>query len=436
MVNMTRHQRSRAVPPNVRLSLGETPGLELRLSRASFLKTGAVAALGGSGFINAAERAVESPVRSIISIVLAGGLSQLDSFDPKPEARVEVRGELKAIQTSTPSVFFSELVPRLASRSHEIAVLRGMSHGFGVHEAGESFMMTGVRGFQKDTPYLGAIVSCFSPGRFSLPAYAAIPSLPPNAGELGGRHEPLNVFGDTGRLLKQAPSPDDVSAVSAFGKRMEVLKSLNSSAMRSQELQERSQAYESAVNRIGSRPLRDLLDLTEPEDKDLSAYGKSEAGRYLLIARRLVELGVRFVTVRLPGWDTHTGNSATLRSLLPPLDQAVAQLLDDLKDRALLSGTLVSVVTEFGRSSVINGSGGRDHSTTAYSVLLAGGRVQGGRILGMTNAESSDVVEGRCAPCDLAMTVLQEIGISASTLSVPPSGRVLLPEGRVLEELF
>ena len=296
--------------------------------------------------------------------------------------------------------------------------------------------MSGVEAFQSATPSLGAIVSRFSPGNSPLLNYAAIPSLPPNAGELGVQHEPFNVFGDTGRLLKQAPSPDDVAAVSAFSKRMAVLKSLNSSAIGALELQERSQAYESALNRIGSRPLRNLLDLTASEDKDLATYGNSEAGRYLLIARRLVELGVRFVTVRLPGWDTHSENSATLRSLLPPFDQAVTQLLDDLKDRALLSGTLVSVVTEFGRSSAINASAGRDHSPAAYSVLLAGGRVQGGRILGMTNADSSDVVEGRCAPCDLALTVLQEIGISASILSVPPSGRVLLPEGRVLEGLF
>ena len=152
--------------------------------------------------------------------------------------------------------------------------------------------------------------------------------------------------------------------------------------------------------------------------------------------RRLVEAGVRYVNVRLAGWDTHSDNFQELKSLLPPLDKALSSLIKDLKDRGLLSSTLIALVTEFGRTPSVNSMQGRDHWPSAYSVLLAGGRVRGGQVLGETDAQAANVVDGRCSPEDLAVTLLQKIGIVPNETFVPPTGRVLLSEGRFLNELF
>ncbi len=411
--------------------------------RRSFIQFGAIAAAGCLPLLRDGQARgaslTEPSVKHIITIMLAGGLSQLESFDPKPDAPAVVRGEFGTIQTAIPGVSFSEHLPELARSARDLAVLRGVSHQIGIHDAGEKYLLTGVKAFRPDTPSLGAITSRWTEARTEVPVYAAIPSLSPNAGELGQLHEPFNLLGDSGRLLQLGPDLDDPLQIREFERRITLLNTINfgNPELKSEKsLAGRTHAYESAHRTLLARRLRTLTDLQQEPVAVRAAYGQGEEGDYLLFARRLVEAGVRYVNVRLAGWDTHSDNFQELKSLLPPLDKALSSLISDLKDRGLLSSTLIALVTEFGRTPSINSMQGRDHWPSAYSVLLAGGRVRGGQVLGETDAQAANVVDGRCSPEDLAVTLLQEIGIVPNETFVPPTGRVLLSEGRFLHELF
>lgn len=378
-------------------------------------------------------------VKHIITVLLAGGLSQLDSFDPKPDSPSSVRGEFGSIQTAIPGVHFSEYLPKLAQNSADIAVLRGVSHSLVIHDAGEKFLLTGVKAFRPDTPSLGAIVSRWAEARTEVPVYAAIPSLSPNAGEFGQLHEPFNVLGDSGRLLKHGPDLDSPEQINQFERRVALLNAVNigmAELKSAESLVGRQQAYETAQRALMARRLRDLTDLDQESARTRETYGPGETGEYFLLARRLVEAGVRYVNVRLPGWDTHSDNFQQLRTLLPPVDIGLSALIQDLKTRGLLSSTLVAVVTEFGRTPTVNSTLGRDHWPGAYSILLAGGRIRGGQVFGATDQVAGSVQDGKCSPEDLAFTILQELGMKPDRTYVPPTGRVLLSEGRFLNELF
>lgn len=383
--------------------------------------------------------AAEPSVKHVINILLAGGLSQLDSLDPKPGSPASVRGEFQSIQTRVPGVHLSELLPGLASVADDIAVLRGVSHSIGIHDAGEKFLLTGVKSFRPDTPSLGAIASRWAEHLTEVPVYAAIPSLSPNAGELGQRHESFNVLGDSGRLLKHGPNLRVPEEIDEFDRRIALLNAVNLSGPRRKTVKfliGREEAYATAQQALTARQLRELTELDQEPVSVRRAYGPGETGDYFLLARRLVEAGVRYVNVRLGGWDTHSDNFGQLRQLLPPVDSAFTALIQDLKNRGLLTSTMITLVTEFGRTPAVNQDVGRDHWPGAYSIVLAGGRIRGGQVFGATDTQSAEVVDGRCTPEDLAVTLLQELGITPNETFVPPTGRVLLSEGRFLQELI
>jgi len=381
----------------------------------------------------------QASVKHVVNIVLAGGLSQLESFDPKPDAPSEIRGESTAIQTAVPGMFISEWLPLLSRQAGNVAIVRGVSHQIGIHEAALTCLHTGVKAFRNDTPSLGAIASCWKPVEGNVPSYAAVPALPPNAGELGQRHEPFNTLGDSGRLLQLGPDLLSEDQVQEFNYRQELLAAIDWKSGTPENptaLRQRSQAYEQARRNLVSPHLRSLFNLDDEPAATRAAYGKSEPGDFLLMARRLVEAGVRFVTVQLSGWDTHSDHFSTLKSLMPPLDLAVSALIQDLRQRGLLQSMMLTVVTEFGRTPTVNTMQGRDHWPGAYSILLAGGRIRGGQVFGATDQVAGSVQDGKCSPEDLAFTILQELGIQPDRTYVPPSGRVLLSEGRFLNELF
>ncbi len=410
-------------------------------SRRSFVSAGLMSAFGLSyaDEVQAQSVSTHRSVERVVSIFLAGGLSQLESFDPKPDASQAIRGPSGAISTATPGVFFSEWMPRLAKRSKQFAVLRGVSHNVDFHIQGETLLMTGIRDARSETPSLGSVVSRFGPDSGDVPAYAAVPSLPPNAGELGQSHEPFNAMGDSARLLQLGPDLASSASKEEFNRRVDLLKRLNvdSRVQRSDSATwARRDAYAQAVRDLTSPRLRSLSNTDQESQSVRDAYGETEAGRFLLTTRRLLETGIRFVTVRLAGWDTHANHFAELKTLVPPVDQAFAAFLDDLTSRDLLKSTLVIVSTEFGRTPAINSMAGRDHSPQAFSCLMAGGRIKGGVVMGATDQIAGEVTEGLCTPQDLAATVLSEVGIPPLRTFVPPTGRVVLPEGRLLTELF
>jgi hypothetical protein len=413
------------------------------LPRRDFLRLGALGALS---------LALPSPVRAAgsfgrakrcILLYLTGGPPQLDTFDPKPDAPAEVRGELRPIATRTPGLRFSELFPHLAMRSDLLCVLRSMTHHDTVHTSAGYTMLTGVthplanstgakniKVTPDDHPHLGSLLARFRPNRGGAPTFVALPEFirddrvndyPGQGGGLLGRaFDPLRVEANaerTGFLPPEIVLPYDVSASRLAGRRRlrELLADLEGTA----EV-DLDGHYRRAYALVGAAAVRRAFDLDRESDRVRDAYGTHLFGRGCLLARRLVEAGVGLVTVYWhyegpqdsPVWDTHGNNFPHLRNrLAPPTDRAVSALLDDLAARGLLRETLVVCLGEFGRSPKVNKLGGRDHWSRAQSVLLAGAGVPAGAVIGATDRHGASPVELPVSPADLTATLLHLLGV-------------------------
>ncbi len=412
--------------------------------RRGFIRQGIAGLVGGGllsrglrGFVDEIPPGRESPAESIVLILLAGGLSHIDSFDPKPKASVEVRGEFGVIQTTVAGVLLSDQLPKLAASFNKLTLLRGVSHDVSVHEPGQKFALSGVKDFRAQTPSLGAVFSHQRQADGTIPTYAAVPSLGPNAGELGQSNEPFNVLGDSGRILKMGPDLHNHSDMSAFQRRLSLLERIEQDSPQESEtagLRIRREAYQQAARLLRSETMRNLSDLTSETSAARDLYGRTTDGDFLLLARRFLEAGTRFLTVTLSGWDTHYDSFPELRGLLHSFDHALAGFINDLEVRGRLSRTIVAVVTEFGRTPMLS-DGGRGHFPGAGVALLAGGRFRNGIVYGQTDKAGAEVIDGRCSPQDIAFTVLSEVGIAPDRTFLPPTGRVLLPEGRFLNDI-
>lgn len=406
------------------------------MKRRTFLINGS-ALIPGLGFAQNLFAKSQATDKSLVVILLRGGLSHIDSFDPKPNAVENVRGEFKTIPTQTPGIHFSEMLPQLANNSNLFTLLRGVSHGIGIHNNAQRLILTGSSNPRANTPYLGAVVSHQFPSRSDVPVYAAIPALPPNAGELGQLHEPFNVLGDGGALLAKAPSQGDYEAWEQFTNRRNLLNALEQSTITPTPARiERKRAYQRAFSSLEAKPLRELTNIQNESSATLALYGEEDLGKYLLYARRLVELGSRCVTVEYGDWDTHSNAFPHLRKLLPILDHGLAGFLRDLADRNLLASTMVAVLTDFGRTPNISANAGRDHWPQCGVAILAGANFNAGQTWGETDELGMQVVSGNCTPQDIGCTLLEEMGIPTRTTHVPPTGRVLLPEGRRINEII
>lgn len=381
---------------------------------------------------------------SVIFINLKGGLSHIDSFDPKPEAAGEYRGEFGTIATSTPGVTFCEHLPRLAKEFQKFAVVRSVTHSNSVHHLAQQYIFTGDR--FSGGPAMGSVAS-EQLGRSVPPVYVAIPNLPPYAGLLGPAYDPYNALGDGGALLKSGPDPDDAAASKKFRRRVSLLNAIDGkftkAGIRSRGLTARQSAYGQAVDLIGSKAMRQVTDLDLEPASTRKLYGDDRWAEYMLLARRFVETGTRFVAVTLDdrggfgSWDTHINNFVDLKdSLLPRLDRALAALFTDLDQRGAFEKTLVVVMGEMGRSPKVNGNAGRDHHPRAASMLWAGCGVQGGRVVGATDETGDRPAERPVNLGEIAFTVLTKMGIDPTKVLLPPHGRRILPRGKVIEELF
>ena len=406
------------------------------ISRRGLLTAGALSCLGSqnlSGLLATPPNTQsKSPPRSAIVVFLAGGLSPLDSLDPKPDAPVEIRGEFGSIATATPGIRLSDQLPQLARRLNRFTLVRSMAHSQGDHRLAERQALSGERFTSVDTPSIGSVVA-HQVGWQVPPAYTAIPRQPSDAGVLGPACNAFSVLGDGGQLLAQSPRKQRRNGRRALLRLLDEGSAAGATA-NSSELT-RDEAYQQSLELLSSQAFRDTINAELEPAAVRERYGEHELGHHLLLARRLVEAGSRFVLVPVPGWDTHRDNFTSLRSQLPPLDNALSALIDDLADRDRLDSTAVLVLSEFGRTPRVNRYSGRDHWPRAMTAIWCGGADSGGRTLGATDPKGQAPRSNSISPGDLAATVLAHVGIHARGVALPPAGRLLLPDTKLITSL-
>lgn len=408
------------------------------LLQASGLGLGALVA--SRFFASNRASAAENPAKAEACIVLwlNGGPSHLDTFDPKPSAKGA--GPFRAIKTATRGLLLSEHLPRLASLSQSFSVIRSLTSREGSHERAQKLLHTGQTPNPTVThPALGAWVSSKRGGANSeLPAFVSLGGPSEGAGFLGRGHGPF-VVREPGKL------PDDVGILPGMSKerlsrRLSARRMLDAAfeaETKSRAIGERTAVFSSAERMVFSSAAS-AFDIASEPAASRDAYGDHAFGRGCLTARKLVERGVRFVEVTLDGWDTHENNFERVQALSGKLDQGMSALLTELKERNLLEKTLVVCLGEFGRSPSINDREGRDHHPDAFSMLIAGGRVRGGRMVGATDAEGARVVERPVRVADVFATLATELGLDPREVVMTPEGRpiAVTDGGQVIAELF
>ncbi|MBL6827494.1 MAG: DUF1501 domain-containing protein, partial [Opitutales bacterium] len=327
---------------------------------------------------------VEGPAKSVIHIYLPGGMAHQESFDPKPYAPLEYRGPFKSIKTKIPGVHFSENFKETAKIADKITVCRSMTHGEAAHERGTHNMFTGYKPSPAiKFPSFGSVVSHEYGSRKNLPPYVCVPNVPnefAGSGYLSSSYGPFGLGSDPAQgnfKVRDLSLPNEISN-DRFSKRRSLLDTVDDhfrQVEKSDALGAMDKFYNDAYSLISSKEAREAFDMTKESDKVKDRYGKNQAGQRMLLARRLVESGVRFVSLTYGGWDMHQNIEAGFNKQGPELDKAYAALISDLDERGLLDSTLVMLSSEFGRTPKINKDSGRDHYPRVFSVALAGGGI-------------------------------------------------------------
>jgi hypothetical protein len=425
-----------------------------RFHRRDFLKLG-TAGLLGMGLADLlrlearASSAKKGKANSVIMIWLAGGPATIDMWDLKPEAPEEIRGEFKPIETSAKGVRICEHLARTAKVMDRCAVVRSVHHSIAAHGPGTIYLTTGNRPTPAlDYPSLGSLASKLLPAATGVPAYVTFgegkAGAVANAGFLGTAYNPFEVEGspDRGGLKVQGVSLPDGFTVEDLEKRDKLVERFDA---RFKELDDTDlpasldRFHQQALDILRSDKTRKAFDVNQESQTFRDRYGRGSLGQSALVARRLVEAGVRFVTIGLGGWDTHGGNFRTLRAnLLPQVDQALSALVTDLDEKGLLDSTVVYCAGEFGRTPRINGQAGRDHWARSMAVFLAGGGIAKGCAYGSTDVHGSAPDTDPCSPDDVTATIFQALGVPPHHEVTLPSGRPLaiFREGKVLEPLL
>jgi len=386
--------------------------------------------------------------QAAIFVNLGGGPSHLDTFDLKPEGPSEIRGEFKPIETTASGMAICEYLPKLAQVAQFFSIVRGVSHSLAAHELGTKYLNTGNRPLPSlEFPGYGAVVSKELGGPDDLPPFVAIPNTPQVAGYLGIRYAPLSTT--------STPRPGQPFRVRGIGlgqgltvseieKRHDLLRRLDRTfdAIENDSdliggLDEFSRrAYEI----IRSPRSREAFDISKESPAISGLFGTTPFSQSCLLATRLIESGVRFVTVSLGGWDTHQDNFPKLKdTLLPDLDHGLAGLFSALAAKGLWETTTVFVTGEFGRTPKINARGGRDHYPRAMTCLMGGGGIAGGRVVGASDASGAGPADGKgYAPDDLAATFYHTLGIDPAKEYQTPTGRpvAIVRNGSIIKDLL
>ena len=390
---------------------------------------------------------IEAKAKSVIHIYLPGGCAHQETWDPHPFAPIEYRGDLKPIPTKIAGAQFSEMLTKTAKVADKITVIRSMTHGEAAHERGTHNMFTGYRPSPAlKYPSMGSVVSHEYGPRDNLPPYVCIPNQPnefAGTGYLSSSFAPFSLGSDPAqggfkvRDLTLAQGVDD----SRFARRRSALDAVNEyfhAKEKSDAITAMDTFYERAYNLISSKEAREAFNLSAESEKVRNEYGLNDAGQRMLMAKRLVAAGVRFVGLTYGGWDMHTGIVRSMQRQLPTFDQAFAALITDLDRSGLLDETLVLVSSEFGRTPKINAQAGRDHWPKVFSVVVAGGGIKKGHIHGSSNSIASEPDEDPVGPQDLATTVYNQLGIVADKELMAPGNRPIeiVDGGRVIKEIL
>lgn len=388
-------------------------GIDHLIARRSFLAGSAAGviganAIGGEGLLTPTHAAVlEKQQKRILQIYLQGGVSQLESWDPKPGTKYG--GPFQAIPTSVPGIHISELLPHTAKRMHMLSIVRSINSRIGDHNQGMLFMEKGRRA--GEYPYVGSVASRYlAPANGDLPGYIHISKRGINdstAAFLGARHAQLKLDGNKPPANLAVPSSIDESADKAR-EQMRLRFNQRFSRQRSPAL---TDVYNSSYEQAAKLMKRKAMFEGKPQEKDLDRYGRHDFGQHCLLARNLLENGATCVKVTHHGYDTHAENFNFHLEQLGEFDLTFSTLLDDIQDRGMLDSTLVMVYSEMGRTPKINSKYGRDHWGTAWSMALGGCGIQPGGIVGKTNADGTKVAEREVDAGHLFHTYLSAVGI-------------------------
>ncbi len=388
-----------------------------RYSRRDFLRVGGMS-LGG---VSLPRLLAASKGRSDVSCLIyfhTGGLCQHDSFDPKPGAPREIRGGFGTIPTSVPGVHFSELLPRSAAGFDRFSVIRSMYSLEAIHEKAKQYAFSGQRPNNAyKHPVYGAVLAHELGNRNGLPPFVVIPrkDICADAGFLGSAYDPF-IAGDPAKenySVQDLTLPTGLGLEEARG-RARLLAALDSrleSVEKSGVVGSMDHFYQKALDLVSSPEAKRAFDLGAEPDKLRDAYGRTTGGQGALLARRLIEAGVRLVTLFHSGYDTHSDNDKTNKKLYPEFDQSFATLLEDMDSRGLLDTTLVLAIGEFGRTPEINYSAGRDHWPGVFSIAVAGAGVSGGQVIGASDATGAEPRDRPVSIEDLGATIYRKLGI-------------------------
>ncbi len=427
-------------------------------SRRNFLRVGALSTLGISlpGLLQCQAQAAADETsgskrraKSVILVYLGGGMSHHDTFDPKPEAMEEIRGQYSSIKTNVNGLSISEMLPHMSQAMDKVCLVRSGTHNNDHHETATNWVMSGRFGSAfGDWPAIGAVAAHESGFPGTLPPYVAVPKNPAFTWELGrsaflgGRYESFkagdpNEAGYRVRDVAQAEPLSDLRVA----RRQTLLAAVDDLA-RGIEGNDQLAAYDQfqkrATEMVLSGEARDAFAIDKEDDKLRERYGRTTFGQSCLLARRLVERGVTFVTVNSGGWDHHGKIFEGLNRMLPDFDRGFSALVEDMHSRGLMENTLVVAMGEFGRSPKINKDAGRDHWAPAASMLFAGAGVQTGKVVGATDKEGGHAIDTPVRPADVAFTILSSLGINPRKHLHTADGRPveILDEGKLIEALY
>lgn len=425
------------------------------VSRRAFVRVGGLAAfgLGLPQFLQARAKEPAAPAKAKKCILLwmQGGPSHIDTFDPKPDAPAEIRGEFGTVATTLPGVRFADVAPMLARRTGKLAVIRGHDPKNGSHGVADHLMMSGHK-FNASLPFpcFGSVVAKergYVGGMLPFVQLGKAIDRRFNggvAGFLGDQFNPFEVPDDPSapRFAVRDLAVSTAAERARLDRRYTMLADLENYQKQVEApgvVKARDEFYEKAHGIITGPAAKRAFDLGQESDRTRELYGKNSLGQSCLLARRLVDAGVQFVTVTDGGWDTHTNNFKSLKDrLMPRVDRALSALVGDLDARGQLDETLVVWFGDFGRTPKVNPTAGRDHWSTAGVALFAGGGLKVGQVIGRTNALAEVVTDTPVSPQDIAATIYRTLGVNLHTWYKAQDGRPieLCPEGKPVQELF
>lgn len=421
------------------------------ISRRNFIRVGALAPLGLSlsELLASEVHPQRARAKSVILVFLGGGLSHHDSFDMKPDAVEQIRGKYQSIATNVAGLHVCELLPKTAQVMNKVTLVRSGTHENDHHETATNWVLSGRFGTPfGDHPAIGAVVAHETGFDGVVPPYVAVPRNPSFTWELGksvwlgGRCESFKAGNpnDANYRVRDLAAPQNATP-EVLERRKSLLAAvgqLSDRVKRNDQLETYDEFSRKAAEMVLSPQAQAAFAMDREETKTRDEYGRHEFGQSALLARRLVENGVRFVTINYGGWDHHGEIFKGLDAKLPEFDQGYSALIRDLDQRGLLDSTLVLAMGEFGRTPKVNDKAGRDHWGRAGSMLWAGAGVGRGQVIGSTDKNGAFVTNRPISPADVAWTVYDSLGIDPAKELITPEGRPvsILAEGARISELF